>query len=386
MKGDGSTLLSSEMEHYLQESQEELQELVRQLCAIPAPSHHEERRADFCLHWFWENGCEDAFIDDASNVICPIGVQAQQPVAVFMAHMDTVFPDTTPLPQREADGKLWCPGVCDDTANLAVLMICARYVFQRKPSLKYGLVFAANSCEEGLGNLKGCREICHRYGNHMQEFVTLDGFTLNELVNQAVGSHRYQVTVRTEGGHSFSAFGNRNAIHILASMIDTLYTVKVPQEGSSTTTYNVGLISGGTSVNTIAQEASMLYEYRSDSRICMEAMQHMFEKIVEAYRATGVEIEVEKIGDRPCAGEVDPIRQQALVDQAKASIRSVVGLEPYCCSGSTDANIPLSMGIPSLCLATCNGKDWHTRNEVLEWESLLPGSRIFLSFLSNWLR
>lgn len=378
--------LTADMERYLQESQEELTELVRQLCAIPAPSHHEEARAEFCLRWFLENGQEDAFIDDALNVICPVGVQEHQPVSVFMAHMDTVFPDTAPMPQREEDGKLWCPGVCDDTANLAVLMICARYVFQQKAPVKNGLVFVANSCEEGLGNLKGCREICQRYGDQIQEFVTLDGFTLNEIVDQSVGSHRYRVTVHTEGGHSFSAFGNRNAIHALASMIDTLYTVKVPQDGNSTTTYNVGLISGGTSVNTIAQEASMLYEYRSDSRCCMNTMQHMFEKVVDAYRATGLEIDVEKIGDRPCAGDVDPIRQQALVDQAKEAIRSTAGLDPYCRSGSTDANIPLSMGIPSLCLATCSGKDWHTRNEVLELDSLLPGSRIFLSFLSEWLQ
>lgn len=377
--------LTADMERYLQDSQEELKTLVRQLCSIPAPSHHEKTRAAFCLRWFRENGQADAFMDDALNVICPVQVQQDQPVTVFMAHMDTVFPDTAPMPQREEGGKLWCPGACDDTANLAVLMLCARYVFQKKPPLKNGLVFVANSCEEGLGNLEGCREICRRYGSRMQEFVTLDGFTLNEIVDRSVGSHRYRVTVRTEGGHSFSNFGNRNAIHALASMINSLYAIQVPQERDSTTTYNVGMISGGTSVNTIAQEASMLYEYRSDSRHCMEIMQHMFSAIVAGYRATGLDITAEKIGDRPCAGTVDPAKQQALVHQAEDAIRSATGLEPYCRSGSTDANIPLSMGIPALCLATCNGKGWHTREEVLDLDSLLPGSRIFLTFLSNWL-
>lgn len=376
--------LTADLEQYLLESQEELRKLIHTLCAIPAPSHHEEARAEFCLHWFQENGGTNAFIDAALNVICPCGVSEDGPIAVLMAHTDTVFQDTSPMPQREENGMLWCPGVCDDTANLAVLMICARWVLRQKQRSKVGLVFVANSCEEGLGNLKGCRAVCDRYGDRMQEFITLDGFTLNELVDRAVGSHRYRVTVRTEGGHSFSAFGNRNAIHVLSSMIDTLYTVKTPQDGDSTTTYNVGTISGGTSVNTIAQDATMLWEYRSDSRLCMEQMQNMFEKVVDAYRATGAEIEVKKIGDRPCAGDVDPVRQQALLDRAKAAVRTGTGLEPYCRSGSTDGNIPLSLGIPAICLAACHGHAWHTRSECLELDSLLAGCRLFLSFLLDY--
>ena len=376
--------LTEEMEQYLRDSEEELKELIRQLCAIPAPSHHEENRAVFCQRWFRTNGSDEVFIDEANNVICPIGVTAENDVSVFMAHTDTVFPDTSPMPLHETQTELWCPGVCDDTANLAVLMICTRYVLQKKPKIKNGLVFVANSCEEGLGNLDGCRAICARYGERIKEFTTLDGTVLNELVTRAVGSHRYRVTVRTEGGHSFAAFGNRNAIHCLATIIDTLYSVKVPVDGDSTTTYNVGIVSGGTSVNTIAQEASMLCEYRSDSRLCMEKMHTMFESFMEAYRATGIQIDLEKIGDRPCAGKVDPVRQQALVDQAARAIRDTLGMEARCRSGSTDCNIPLSLGIPSVCLGVCTGSGCHTRSEVLELDSLLPGSRLFLSFLGNW--
>lgn len=174
--------LTADLEQYLLESQEELRKLIHTLCAIPAPSHHEEARAEFCLHWFQENGGTNAFIDAALNVICPCGVSEDGPIAVLMAHTDTVFQDTSPMPQREENGMLWCPGVCDDTANLAVLMICARWVLRQKQRSKVGLVFVANSCEEGLGNLKGCRAVCDRYGDRMQEFITLDGFTLNELV------------------------------------------------------------------------------------------------------------------------------------------------------------------------------------------------------------
>lgn len=376
--------LNTDMETYLKESEAELKDLVHQLCRIPAPSHHEEARADFCLRWFQKNGGTDAFIDEALNVICPFFVTDKDPLCVVMAHMDTVFPDIAPMPMREENGKLWCPGVCDDTANLAVLMICARYFLLKGEKPSCGIVFVANSCEEGLGNLKGCRAICKRYADRMQEFVTIDGFALNELVTRSVGSHRYRVTVRTEGGHSFSAFGNRNAIHCMASMINTLYTVKVPVDGNSTTTYNVGLISGGTSVNAIAQEASMLYEYRSDCLSCMEKMERMFNSVVEAYRATGIEIEVEKIGDRPCAGKIDSSKQLALNQRASNAIQETLGLQVYCCSGSTDCNIPMSLGIPSICLSACNGRAWHTHNEVLELDSLRPGSRVIMRFLSNY--
>ena len=375
--------LTDEMEQYLRDSEGELRELIRQLCAIPAPSHHEEERAAFCLRWFRENGGEDAYMDEALNVICPLGVTQDNEVTVFMAHTDTVFPDREPMPMEEKEGILYCPGVCDDTANLAVLMICARYYLRRKPALKTGMLFVANSGEEGLGNLKGCRAVCAEYGSRIRELITLDAAQLNDVVTRAVGSHRYRITVRTEGGHSFTAFGNRNAIHVLASMIDTLYTVKVPQEGDSHTTYNVGMISGGTSVNTIAQEASMLYEYRSDSRTCLEKMEHMLESVVEAYRSTGIEVEVERIGDRPCAGDVDTARYGSLVERACGAIRDILGQEPNCRAGSTDCNIPLSMGIPAVCMGVCQGWGCHTREEGLRLDSLLPGSRLFLSFLSE---
>ena len=376
--------INQEMERYLLDCQAELRQLIRDLCAIPAPSHHEERRAAFCKHWLEENGGENIVIDEALNVICPCGETEKGDVVVFMAHTDTVFPDMEPLPFREENGKFFSPGVCDDTANLAVLLICARYFLRRRIRPETGLVFVANSCEEGLGNLKGSRAIVERYGGRLRELISLDGICLDALVNQSVGSHRYRVTVRTEGGHSFGAFGNRNAIRCLASMIDTLYTVKVPEEGGSKTTYNVGVISGGTSVNTIAQEAEMLYEYRSDSRTCLEQMRQMFEQVTAAYRATGIDVEVEKIGDRPCAGEMDPARYQALMDRAGASIRAILGQEPKYRSGSTDCNIPLALGIPAVCMSVCTGGKCHTREEFLNLDSLLPGSRLFMDFLSGY--
>lgn len=377
-------VMTNEMKVYLESCQEELKQLIRDLCAIPAPSHHEEKRAEFCKAWFEEAGGKNVYIDEALNVICPYHVTDDNRITVFMAHTDTVFPDLEPLPFVETEETFQCPGVGDDTANLAVMMICARYFLQNNITPKTGILFVANSCEEGLGNLKGCRAIVAKYGSRMDALITFDGFRLDKITYQAVGSHRYRVTVKTEGGHSFGAFGNRNAIAVLSSMINTLYSVKVPQEGTSKTTYNVGTIHGGTSVNTIAQEAEMLYEYRSDNRNCLAKMEDMFAKVVDAYRATGVEIDVEKVGDRPCGGLVDPDAQKKLNDMSAESIRRVTGAEPMYLSGSTDCNIPLSVGIPSVCLGLCVATGAHTRTETLYLSSLPQGSCFCMDFLCHF--
>ena len=376
--------LTKAMEDYLRRSQDELKALIRDLCAIPAPSHQEDARAAYVRDWLKQaGGCPE--IDEAKNVICPLGDDKEGDVVVFMAHTDTVFPDLAPMPFREEGGKYFCPGVCDDTANLAALLLCARYFLQNHLQTQPNLIFVANSCEEGLGNLKGCRAVAARYGDRLRALITLDGVQLNAVVSRAVGSHRYRVVVKTEGGHSFNAFGNRNAIRYLASMIDTLYAVKPPQDGDSKTTYNVGLISGGTSVNTIAQEAEMLYEYRSDSKACLAEMEGLFFKVVETYRAMGVTVEVERIGERPCAGDVDPTAYQALMERVTSAIQAVLGQAPVFRAGSTDCNIPLSLGIPAVCVSACAGAKCHTREEELELDSLLPGSRLVMELLAGYL-
>jgi len=376
--------MTTEMKAYLEASQQELKQLIRDMCAIPAPSHHEEKRAAFCKKWFEKAGGKGVYIDEALNVICPHHVTDDNRLTVFMAHTDTVFPDTEPMPFVETEDTFQCPGVGDDTANLAVMMICARYFLQKDIAPEKGILFVANSCEEGLGNLKGSRAIVEAYGSRMDALVTFDGFSLDKVVNRAVGSHRYRVTVKTEGGHSFGAFGNRNAIAVLSSMISTLYSVKVPKVDGSKTTYNVGTIRGGTSVNTIAQEAEMLYEYRSDSKDCLDKMKDMFEKMVEAYRATGVAIETELVGDRPCAAGVDADAQNALEDLAADSICRTTGMEPDFRSGSTDCNTSLSRGIPSVCISLCAAAGAHTRTETLQLASLPGGCALCMDFLCHY--
>ena len=377
-------IFTPEMQAYLDASQEELKQLIRELCAIPAPSHHEEKGAAFCKNWFASIGAKGVYIDEALNVVCPHYVSENGPVTVFMAHTDTVFPDLEPMPFIETEDTFRCPGVCDDTANLAVMMLCAKYFIQNDIPGKTGILFVANSCEEGLGNLKGCRAIANHYGKRMESLVTFDGHNLHAVVHHAVGSHRYQVTVKTEGGHSFVDFGNRNAIAVLSEMISQLYRIEVPTEGSSKTTYNVGTISGGTSVNTICQEATMLYEYRSDSHICLQKMKEMFEQVIEAYRTAGIKIEVELLGERPCSANVDATALEALKQKAADSVLRITGQEAKFVSASTDCNIPLSLGIPSVCMGVCEASGLHTREEVLFLRSLPQGSALCMDFLCHF--
>ena len=182
---------------------------------------------------------------------------------------------------------------------------------------------------------------------------------------------RYRITVTTEGGHSFNAFGNPNAIVCLADLIHDLYTVTLPEKGK--TTYNVGLISGGTSVNTIAQSAEMLYEFRSDKRESLAYMERFLEDTLKKYRSQGITVDCALIGNRPCGGSVDPDAQADLCARAAAAERTYYGTEPAFHSGSTDCNIPLSMGIPSVCMGCVQGTGAHTREEAIRIDSLLPG-------------
>lgn len=374
--------LFPDWKQYLEEQKQPLIDLIAQLTAIPAPSHKEQARARFILEWFHENGVKDAYLDSADNVICPIGVGEKDKLVAVLAHTDTVFPDETPIPITIKDDRMYAPGVGDDTANVAMLMLCARYLANATHKPDIGLLLVADAGEEGLGNLKGVRQICHDFGDRINQFVALDG-GYTSYCNKAVGSTRYQVELFTEGGHSYGDFGNRNAIHLLSSMIDTLYTYQVPKDGAKSS-YNVGTISGGTSVNTIAQYAKMLFEYRSDAAQSLAQMNEFFAKVIESYRAMGVKVEVTLLGERPCMGQVDADRQRALEDKALSIIEACAGTKAEPFSGSTDCNIPFSMGIPSICFGGYLGHGAHTREEYIELNSLPAGIEIILKLLIGY--
>lgn len=366
--------MQTAIREFIAQNQEQTLQIVRELCGIPAPSHFEHKRAEWCKKWFDENCGQGAYIDEALNVIFPLNCEGKDSVTVIVAHTDTVFPDLEPLPFREDEEKMYSPGVGDDTASVAVLMMTAKFFAERNIQPERGIMFVCNSGEEGLGDLKGTKKMFRDFGDRIGRFISFDSI-LNSVADRCVGSHRYEVEVKTEGGHSWGAFGKENAIAELAKIACEIYKLEVPKKDGSKTTYNVGTIEGGTSVNTIAQNAKMLCEYRSDNKDCIAYMQEQFERIFEEARSETVQVNVKKVGDRPCMN-IDMEEIEKLKRIALPIIEDVIGEPVKCKSSSTDCNIPLSMGIPALCIGTNIHVGTHTREEWLDKASMTPGLEI----------
>lgn len=360
------------VKQYAKEHLDELLLLHKELCLIPAPSHKEDLRAAYCKEWFDKNCGEGAYIDEAKNVVFPYGNTEGNSLSVLCAHTDTVFPDLEPMPFSDDGEIIRCPGVGDDTASLAVLMIVAKYFVEMGVDAKGGILFVANACEEGLGNLKGIRQIFKDYAGRIGQMISYDAKTPG-MATSCVGSHRYRVEVLTAGGHSWGAFGNKNAIAELAGIAKAIYEIEIPKKAGKRATYNVGTIEGGTSVNTIAQRAEMLCEYRSDDIELLAFMEKRFAEIFEAARVSGVTVNVTKVGDRPCMGDVDPKEQERVMAMYSSATMDVLGVEATTHASSTDCNIPLSLGIPAIACGVYVGGGTHTREEWVRKDSFEPG-------------
>ena len=364
-----------DIQKFIAENTDLMYRTLKALCLIPAPSYREHKRAEYCKKWLEAVGAEGVYIDTALNVVVPMNCENSRELTVFVAHTDTVFPDTEPMPYTDDGEKIHCPGVGDDTASLVHLLLVVKYLLEYQIKPAKGMLFVCNSCEEGLGNLKGTRQIFKDYAGRIAQFVSFDCASLHQIANDCAGSHRFEVEVVTEGGHSFGKFGNANAINELAKIIGRIYSIQVPQKERTRTTYNVGTITGGTSVNTIAQSARMLCEYRSDDKDCLAVMQEKFKAIFEEARTEKVQVKVTQVGDRPCS-DVDAQAQEALTAKLESVFEAVFGWKLERKTSSTDCNIPLSMGIPAVCMATYAGEGAHTREEWVEKASIVPGLEV----------
>jgi acetylornithine deacetylase/succinyl-diaminopimelate desuccinylase-like protein len=362
--------------------------LLRELGRIPAPSHQEDARVRFCRDWLVSHGADHVHVDAAKNVICEMGRDGgaigpdEGDLLVFAAHTDVVQPDLEPYPMEERDGRLYAPGIGDDTANLAGLLMAATFLLERRPDLGHGVLVVANSCEEGLGNLEGTKALLSAYEGRIAAFHSFDCYP-PLVCCTAVGSHRYRVRCTTTGGHSYADFGRANAIEVLCGLVEDLYAIELPT--SAITTMNVGRIEGGTTVNSIAQTASMLYEYRSTSQGCLETMHEAFEDAVQAHRGDDRTIDVEAIGIRPGNGDVDPIALEDLQARCGDVVRATMGLEPTFAPASTDANVPLSLGIPACTMGTIAGGLAHTREEWVDLASLPAGLAAILALMLSYV-
>ncbi|WP_130812339.1 M20 family metallopeptidase [Olsenella sp. Marseille-P4559] len=355
---------------------EEALDLLRAIGRIGAPTGDEGRRAAFVAAWLREQGAADVAIDEARNVVCVLGDRSAPGRAVFSAHTDIVFPDTGELPLTEDEENMYAPGIGDDTACLVTLLMATKWFLMNRPQLDTCVVVVANSGEEGLGNLKGTKQLMREATAPVTELTALDAH-FPEVVTEAVGSLRYRISVHTQGGHSWKDWGVPNAIERLSRIVCALYDL--PRPTDARTTCNIGLIEGGTTVNSIASEASCLCEFRSTSEACLQEMDEKLRGLVaQADARDDMEVHLGVIGRRPAAGDVSESAERRLTRRCDQAIQAVLGMRARHVSSSTDANVPLSLGVPAVCVGTIDGGLPHTREEWIRKASLEQGVAVAL--------
>lgn len=364
----------------MSESIKRVSELAVQIQQIPAPTFEEKKRAEFVCKLFTKEGLEDVSIDDTGNVYGRLPGAGSQPPGqplIVSAHLDTVFPAETDLAIRREGEKIFGPGLGDNSLGVAALLGILWLVRERSITLPGDLWFVANIGEEGLGNLRGMKSVVERFGDAVQAYLVMEGLALGHVYHRAVGVKRYRVTARTTGGHSWSDYGKPSAIHELAKLVVQLASLQLP--GHPRTTMNVGKISGGTSVNVIASEATLDLDLRSEGQEFLTELVAAVERLIQNANRDDVRVEAELIGHRP-AGEIRP--NHPLVRLAEDCLREQ-GLSPILTSGSTDANVPLSKGYPAVVLGVSTGGSAHTVNEFIHTGPVAQGMEQLVRFVQR---
>jgi acetylornithine deacetylase/succinyl-diaminopimelate desuccinylase-like protein len=321
------------------------------LCEVPAPPFEEQKRAAVYKQRFEQLGLRNVRIDRVGNVLGERPGLGPSPHLVFSAHLDTVFPAGTDVTVKREGSIMRGPGIGDDCRGLAVVLGVIRALDKANVQTPGTITFVGTVGEEGLGDLRGVKEL---FGGELEgkidRFVSVDGTGLG-ITHIAVGSHRYRVTYKGPGGHSYGAFGLVNPVHALGRAIGKIADFQVPRDPK--TTFNVGRIGGGTSVNSIAFEAWMEVDMRSADAASLTSLDASFHKAVDTALAeenerwgSGRTLTVTKdlVGDRP-AGRTPA---ESPVVRAAVSVTEALGLPVMLDEGSTDSNVPMSLGIPAV--------------------------------------
>jgi tripeptide aminopeptidase len=326
------------------------------LTEVPAPPFKEEARARYYLDLLREAGADSVWIDDEGNAIGLRRGRAGGYTLLLSGHLDTVFPEGTDVTVRVRGDTLFAPGIGDDTRGLIVVLTVLRALEAAGLETEGDVLFVGTVGEEGLGDLRGVKHLFRDGGPRIDAFISIDGGGDARVTHQALGSRRYRATVRGPGGHSWGAFGTANPAHALGRAIRLFderaaaYVAEGPR-----TSYNVGVIGGGTSVNSVPFEAWMEVDMRSISDERLRGIDGLFRRTVrEAVaeqntrhtRGDSLALELDLVGDRP-SGEI--AAAAPLVQRARAAIRHF-GLTPSLGRSSTDSNIPISRGIPAATL------------------------------------
>ena len=348
--------------------------------AVPAPTFQEGQRAAYFLKQFQSLGLVDVQEDAAGNVLgrLPGSGSSARPLVVS-AHMDTVHPLGTPLGVRRAEDRIIGPGIGDNALGLAALLGLVQHLQRNRIQLPGDLWLVANTGEEGLGDLRGMQEVVNRFGGKPLAYIVLEGMGLGTVLNRGLGVERYKITVNTPGGHSWVDYGQPSAIHELCGLVANLTRLSVPQ--SPCTTMNVGIIHGGTSVNTIAAQAWLELDLRSEEGAVLARLAGDVQKLAGQAQRPGVNVRVERIGKR-LAGHLP--EHHPLITLAR-SVLEELGLEPRLDIASTDANLPLSRGYPAVCVGITHGNNAHTAEEFILTGPVAKGlAQLYLFVTRAW--
>jgi len=346
----------------------------RELCEIPAPPFKEQARAAEYLRRLQALGLENARIDSVGNAIAERPGTGNGPTVTVVGHLDTVFPEGTDVTVRDSAGRMIGPGIGDNCRGLAAILAVARALDSAGVRTPGRIIFVGNVGEEGPGNLRGVR---HLYDSELKGkidyFIAVDGAGL-DLVTRAVGSKRYRITYKGPGGHSYGAFGIPNPIHALGRAIAAISDIDVPSDPR--TTFNVGIIGGGTSVNSIPFEAVAEVDMRSESPLALDRLElrvmRAFRNALEAENArwTGARAQqaqlslvIDSIGIRPAGSQPDT----AVIVRAAIGAAESLGFTVRTGASSTDANVPLGRGLPGISMdAGGRGSGAHSLDEWYE--------------------
>ncbi|MYM22726.1 M20/M25/M40 family metallo-hydrolase [Duganella sp. FT135W] len=341
--------------------------------AIPAPTFAEVARARDFAERMKAAGLQDVHLDEAGNVLATYHGSGKGPAVVLAAHLDTVYPAATDLTLHEKDGRYYAPGIADNARSLAAMLTIATALRDAKIQTVGDVLFVANVGEEGLGDLKGVKYLFSQRKD-IKAFVGLEpalGTDGDPVTYIGTGSRRFKVTIHGPGGHSYEGFGLPSAIHAAGRVIARIDDIRVPSDPK--VTFNVGVVQGGQSVNSISAEASMLIDIRSaDASLLAKVEQQIKAAVQQAvadtnqrWNSSAITAEVALIGDRP-AGQMG--RDSFIVKTALAAA-TVQGRPALLDSAhSTDANLPMSLGVPAITMSG-GGSSGGYHSEKLEWWS-----------------
>lgn len=349
----------------------ERQKIVDQAIAIQqiaAPTFEEQPRAAYVETVFRDLGLQNVEMDDFYNVYGWLpAAKADAPVLLISAHTDTVFPQGTDLTVRQDGNQIYGVGLGDNSLGVASLIALAELFLNSDIPRAASLCFLANTREEGLGDLGGMKAAMRHLGNQVKGVIVLEGMALGRIYHSGIAVRRLKLTVTAPGGHSWLHFGNASAIHALMRFGSGMLNIQVPE--NPRTTYNIGLIEGGSSINTIAAQASCYIDLRSAEMATLKKLENDVRAVGERLSTSDVKFNFEVVGDRP-AGTISvehPLVRLAV--EAHQAIR----MQPDLDGGSTDANIPLSLGVPAVCVGISYGGNAHRLDEYIETDPIETG-------------